>query len=415
MRHDQPPSSIANRGEIALPDHPRLPRAPGSARVAVYTDARPRPPPHVREADDAVRDRRATSTSTRSSPRPRDRRRRRGPPRLRLPVRARRVRAAPSRTPGSSSSARPPTVMEQMGRKDARPRDRRRGRRAGGPVVRRRRPTRRAVRRSRCWSRPPPVAAARGCGSSAPPASTPTRSPPRSARPRSAFGDDTMLVEKYVEHGRHIEVQVLADDHGNVVHLFERDCSTQRRHQKVLEEAPGADDHRRRTRDAVTAAAVALAAAGRLRQRRHRRVPARRRHRRGLLPRDEHPAPGRAPGHRAGVSPGGTVDLRRAPAARSPRASRCRSTRTTSPLHGHAIEARVYAEDPFDGFLPAGRHRRRSCAGRRAPGSTRRSRAARSSARRTTRCSARSSCTARTARPPAGRWSPRSTRPRSSG
>ena len=62
--------------------------------------------------------------------------------------------------------------------------------------------------------------------------------PPRSARPRSAFGDDTMLVEKYVESGRHVEVQVLADAHGNVVHLFERDCSTQRRHQKVLEEAP---------------------------------------------------------------------------------------------------------------------------------------------------------------------------------
>ena len=54
----------------------------------------------------------------------------------------------------------------------------------------------------------------------------------------SSFGDDTMLIEKYVEHGRHIEVQVLADAHGHVVHLFERDCSTQRRHQKVLEEAP---------------------------------------------------------------------------------------------------------------------------------------------------------------------------------
>ncbi|MGC2062371.1 MAG: biotin carboxylase N-terminal domain-containing protein [Thermodesulfovibrionales bacterium] len=55
---------------------------------------------------------------------------------------------------------------------------------------------------------------------------------------KKSFGDETVLVEKYIERGRHIEVQIVADQHGNVVHLFERECTIQRRNQKVIEEAP---------------------------------------------------------------------------------------------------------------------------------------------------------------------------------
>jgi 3-methylcrotonyl-CoA carboxylase alpha subunit/acetyl-CoA/propionyl-CoA carboxylase biotin carboxyl carrier protein len=171
----------------------------------------------------------------------------------------------------------------------------------------------------------------------------------------AAFGDDAMLVEKYVESGRHIEVQVLGDSHGNVVHLFERDCSTQRRHQKVLEEAPAptidAD-----LRDRITRAAVDLA-----RQAGYTNA--------GTVEflldpvefggtgdfyflemntrlQVEHPVTESV----VRIS-GGELDLveqQLLVAAGEPLAF----GQDDVTLAGHAIEARVYAEDSFGGFLP---------------------------------------------------------------
>ncbi|GAM24203.1 hypothetical protein SAMD00019534_073780 [Acytostelium subglobosum LB1] len=81
----------------------------------------------------------------------------------------------------------------------------------------------------------------------------------------ASFGDDRVLVEKYLIHPRHVEIQVFADRHGNCVHLFERDCSVQRRHQKIIEEAPAphlSPELRKRMGDAAVAAAKAVGYVG---------------------------------------------------------------------------------------------------------------------------------------------------------
>jgi len=114
----------------------------------------------------------------------------------------------------------------------------------------------------------------------------------------SAFGDGTVFVERLVRRPRHIEVQIFADSHGHVVHLFERECSIQRRYQKIIEEAPSP----RRRRSAPRRAGRRRSGGGqgdRLRRRGHGRVHPRRR-RRVLLPGGQHPAAGGAPRHRAG-------------------------------------------------------------------------------------------------------------------
>ena len=104
---------------------------------------------------------------------------------------------------------------------------------------------------------------------------------------KKAFGDDQIFIEKYLKSPKHIEVQIIGDNYGNVVHLYDRDCSVQRRHQKVVEYAP-AFSIPEETRQVIFDSSLRLA-----------RVPCGRRQQ-SLLHRDESEDPGRTHGDRNG-------------------------------------------------------------------------------------------------------------------
>ena len=162
---------------------------------------------------------------------------------------------------------------------------------------------------------------------------------------KNAFGHPGLIVEKLIERGRHIEVQIAGDGNGRAIHLFERECSLQRRHQKIIEEAPAANLPAP-LRDRITADAVRLAE--RLRYRGVGTVE--------FMVQDdayyflevnprlqvEHPVTEMVTGL-------DVVEIMLRIAAGEGLALRQEDVR----LRGHAVEARIYAEDPAAGFLPS--------------------------------------------------------------